>query len=155
MCTFYLKRIRVEVSHSVRRRQRFHHMGWLGLPITKTSNGFSGSWSEVGSSDVPPGAHLAWHQTTFLLLMHSLYTFKYCLLQACVESQPVFTAQPIKEAQLKYSLWECSLGNDVIHPDSRSPYRRYTVFLGCKVHIWCHYGTLDASSINPLVIMIV
>lgn len=80
---------------------------------------------------------LIWHgiKPVFLLLMHSLCTFKYCILQACVESQPVFTAETIKEAHLKYSLWERDRGNYVIHPDSQSPYRRYTVCLGCNLHM--------------------
>lgn len=49
---------------------------------------------------------LIWHgiKPPFFLVMHSLYTLKYCLLQACVEGQSVFTAQPIKEAWLNFSV---------------------------------------------------
>lgn len=47
----------------------------------------------------------------------------------------MFTAWPIKRARLKYSVWECNHGNDVMGLDLMSK-STYTVYLGFKLHIW-------------------
>lgn len=49
------------------------------------------------------------YRPSFIFNTVSVYTFK-TVFYKFVLKVAVFTAQPIKQARLKYSVWECNLG---------------------------------------------
>lgn len=62
-----------------------------------------------------------------------LYIHLKSLLRASVESQSMFTAQPIKRPHLKYSACERDFGSDVTYPILSA----YGACVGFKLHICC------------------
>lgn len=117
--------------------QRFHCVWWPGSLITERSSGFTCSWSYGNISDPDPQA-VIWHGIKNFGNTLTVYMFKNCLLLPSVESQPVFTTLPIKEACVKYSLRQCNLGSDVKDPDLISTCI-FAIFPGYKLHMWCWY----------------